>query len=349
MMSFIFKGYSQETKYYQKAYNSQGDSLKARLHRIIDNHIQYPYTSSSTDVWDILKETDKDPNDENCVKLIYTKKAVNASQEYNSGKGWSREHVWAKSRGDFGTSLGAGTDVHHLVPCDISINSIRNNRNFDYCINCIELIDDGIQTGSKCDANLWIFEPPNEVKGNIARMLFYMAVRYEGDEGEPDLELTNTLQDKSSKKPVQAVLNTLLDWHRADTVSSFERRRNEVIFDYQGNRNPFIDHPELAEFIWGDSIKYSWMPNVTVGVDVAQLDHSVIIYPNPNSDVIHIKSKDRINQIEFLDLNGVSVLTYVLKGGRNEVSLNVNKLSGMFYVVISKQDRSMITKKMILR
>jgi len=92
--------------YYKTAFNIGGDSLKSSLNQIIKNHIEFPYTSSSTDVWDILKETDKDENDSNNVILIYSGRSVNAAQGYNSAKGWSREDVWAKSRGDF------GTDVH---------------------------------------------------------------------------------------------------------------------------------------------------------------------------------------------------------------------------------------------
>ena len=97
--------------YYKTAFNKGGDSLKSSLNQIIKNHTEFPYTSSSTDVWDILKETDRDENDSNNVILIYSGRNVNAAQEYNSAKGWYREHIWAKSRGDFGRDEGADTDV----------------------------------------------------------------------------------------------------------------------------------------------------------------------------------------------------------------------------------------------
>lgn len=342
-------GWAQDAAYYQTAYNSQGDTLRARLHRIIDNHVEYPYTATTTDVWDILSQTDKDPSDTSCVRLVYSKKSVNAAEEYNSGKGWSREHVWAKSRGDFGTELGAGTDVHHLVPCDISVNSTRNNRNFDDCKNCIDVIDEGIYTGSKIDADLWIFEPPDEVKGDIARMLFYMAIRYEGDSGEPNLELTNTLQDKSSKEPLHGIYSTLLNWHRSDRVSSFERNRNDIIFKYQKNRNPFIDHPELAEFIWGDSIHYTWMPQSEVGTNMIPEEQLVEVYPNPGTNIIHVRCKERINRLELVDTKGTPVLVQRTKKSTNDFSLKYTKSRGTFFVVIYTDSGFMTTKKVLLR
>jgi endonuclease I len=104
---------------------SQGQ-LKIALHDIIKNHVEYPYTSSMTDVWDILKETDRDTINSNNVILFYTGWAVDAEQEYNNGNGWTREHVWAKSHGQFGNDLGAGTDVHHIRPTDGTVNSARS-------------------------------------------------------------------------------------------------------------------------------------------------------------------------------------------------------------------------------
>ncbi len=198
---------AQDSTYYLSAHKKSDDSLKYELNQIIKNHTEFPYTSSSTDVWDILKHTDRDTANANNVILLYSGRSVDAAQEYNSAAGWSREHVWAKSRGDFGTSNGAGTDVHHLRPCDVSVNSTRNNRNFDTCITCVDVIDNGFNTGSKRDADLWTFEPPDAVKGDVARMIFYMAVRYEGEGSEPDLELTNTLLNNADQSPLQARLN----------------------------------------------------------------------------------------------------------------------------------------------
>lgn len=237
--------------YYDSADGLTGVQLKNTLNNIIDGHIEFPYTSASTDTWDILKETDKDTLNSNNVILIYSGWSVNGAQEYNSGSGWNREHVWAKSRGDFGTSQGPGTDVHALRPCDISVNSARNNRWFDFAEQ--EYIDTDGPTGSNIGDTSWVWEPRDVVKGDVARMIFYMTTRYEGENGEVDLELVNFIPaDNNTNDPIHGRLNALLDWHLNDPVDDWERNRNNIIYyDYQENRNPFIDHPEFVDDIWG--------------------------------------------------------------------------------------------------
>ena len=284
---------AQDSAYYQTAFNYGGEELKFELNQIIRNHTAYFYTSGSTDVWDILKETDRDTANPDNVILIYSGRSVDAEQEYNGGSGWNREHVWAKSRGDFGTSKGAGTDVHHLRACDISVNSTRNNRNFDTCITCVEVIDAGFDSGSKYDANLWTFEPRDEVKGDVARMIFYMAVRYEGEGVEPDLELTDILLSNTDQSPLHAVYSTLLHWNEIDPVNEWEQNRNDIIYnDYQHNRNPFIDFPELAEYLWGDSLGVVWMPEIVDGIE-ENYKTSLRLYPNPTTDQVTIDGEFR--------------------------------------------------------
>jgi len=239
--------------YYDNADGKSGDELKTALYNIIKGHTEYAYTSSSTDTWDILKEADKDPNNSANVIGIYSGFSMDGAAEYNSAQGWSREHVWAKSRGDFGTSKGAGTDCHHIVAKDVSTNSARSNRNFDECSdpytdNAGNYIG---ATDSFTSSTEFLWKPRAEVKGDVARMLSYMATRYEGESGEPDLELTEILQANESKEPFHAKLSVLLTWHEEDPVSPKELDRNEVIYGYQNNRNPFIDHPEYNECIWG--------------------------------------------------------------------------------------------------
>ena len=241
------------TGYYDNAEGLSGDELKTALHNIIKNHTEYPYTDSGTDVWDILKESDRDPNNSANVILIYTGWSVNAAQEWNGGAGWSREHVWAKSRGDFGTDPPEGTDAHHLSPCDPSVNSARNNRWFNYCDE--EYYDGGVATGSYTSSTNWYWQPRDEVKGDVARMIFYMATRYEGENGELNLEVIDYIpSDQYTNDPVHAKLDALLDWNAEDPVDDFERNRNEVVFSYQGNRNPFIDHPEYVNAIYVENL-----------------------------------------------------------------------------------------------
>lgn len=236
------------TGYYDNAQGLTGESLKNALHDIIKGHTEFPYTSSGTDVWDILKEADQDPNNTDNIIGIYSNFSMNAASEFNNGSGWNREHVWAKSRGDFGTSPGAGTDLHHLRAADISTNSARSNRNFDNAPD--QYIDQGGvhngATDSRTSSTEFIWEPRDEVKGDVARMIFYMATRYEGGSGEPDLELTETLLNNTDKSPLHGKMSVLLAWHLADPVSTAEQNRNEIVYGYQNNRNPFIDHPEYV-------------------------------------------------------------------------------------------------------
>ncbi|MEP0985574.1 endonuclease [Ekhidna sp.] len=240
--------------YYNAAQGKSGSELKTALNTIIKGHTEYPYSSSTTDTWDILKETDVDPNNPSNVIGLYSAFSMNAAAEYDGGNGWTREHVWAKSRGDFGTTPGAGTDVHHLRAEDASTNSARSNRNFDEAT--VQYVDGSGQYSGPTQSytggsSSFTWEPRDAVKGDVARMLFYMATRYEGEAGEPDLELTETLLGSGDKSPLHAKLSVLLLWHQQDPVDAYEQTRNDIIYGYQGNRNPFIDHPEYVDSIWG--------------------------------------------------------------------------------------------------
>ena len=239
--------------YYDNASGLDDDALKSALNNIIDGHTEFPYSSSGTDTWDILKISDRDPNNSDNVICVYTQYSMNADDEYDGGSGWSREHVWAKSHGDFGTSTGTGTDLHNLKPEDVSVNSTRNNRDFDEGGDAV--VDnsppDGYDGTTDCFKTSTTFEPPDSIKGDVARIIFYMVVRYEGENGEVDLEMVNYADSSPAGEPYHGVQSTLYSWHVADAVDDFERNRNNIIHDYQLNRNPFIDHPEYANYIWG--------------------------------------------------------------------------------------------------
>ncbi|WP_107037683.1 endonuclease I family protein [Brumimicrobium mesophilum] len=238
--------------YYTPADGLNGSALKSALNNIIKNHNEFPYSSSGTDVWDILKETDRDPNNSNNVIMLYTGNSVNGPAEYDNNNGWNREHVWAKSHGDFGNAQGPGTDVHHLRPSNIQVNSDRGNMWFGNATTPHLL--GGTPTGNFFNSSQHLWQPRAEVKGDVARMIFYMATRYEGQNGEPDLEVIDYLpSNNNTSDPVHALLSDLLEWHLEDPVDDWERNRNDIIYyDFQNNRNPFIDHPEYAQLIWGD-------------------------------------------------------------------------------------------------
>ncbi|MFI0034124.1 endonuclease I family protein [Streptomyces mutabilis] len=227
-----------DSTYYKDAVGKTGDSLKSSLHTIISDQTKLSYSA----VWDALKVTDQDPADSGNVILLYS--GISRSKSLNGGDtgDWNREHVWAKSHGDFGTSTGPGTDIHHLRPEDVRVNSVRGNKDFDN--GGSGFTDSG---GSLTDSDS--FEPRDAVKGDVARMIFYMAVRYEGGDGWADLEVNGSVDNGSS--PYIGKLDVLKQWNDEDPPDAFEQRRNQVIYDdYQHNRNPFVDHPEWVEAIW---------------------------------------------------------------------------------------------------
>lgn len=233
--------------YYSGAIGQTGNNLKNALNGIIkQGHTKLSYTPG---VWDALNFTDEDPNDSSKVLLIYKGTSVDKdfrAGQTNSQDAWNREHVWPKSHGFPSSGQWAYTDIHHLRPSDVSINSSRGNKDFD---NGGSPISEAPQNLTDSDS----FEPRDEVKGDVARMVFYMDVRYEGNDnsGTPDLEIADYVGTGS--QALLGKLCTLVQWHRNDAVSAQEVRRNGRIHQKQGNRNPFIDNPNWVEDIYGSS------------------------------------------------------------------------------------------------
>lgn len=243
--------------YYEGIESLNGENLKKQLHLIIRNHKVFSYN----DAWDILSETDKDPYNSDNIILLYNKRSQDATQRdrgtrydytangYTLNDSWNREHVWPKSHGFPNPKDTAYTDLHHLRPADRSTNSARNTRSFDKCLNIYFDNAKTVETECYTSSTKWAWEPPDEVKGDVARMIFYMAVRYEGP--AYDLEILDQVVPKGIKEPTIGKLSTLLRWHKNDPVDNWERKRNHIIFEkYQGNRNPFIDHPDWVNRIW---------------------------------------------------------------------------------------------------
>ena len=234
--------------YYESARGLTGEPLRRALHNIIRNHRKFPKECLRT----ILEDTDEDPNDTDKLFLMYLEKSVpkiRRDEEKKDEEAWKLEHVWDETHGIQNQEHDANTDVHNIRPADSSVESSRGNKEFD----------EGGTQHSKCvtcrtDSDSW--EPGDTIKGDIARMLFYMDVRYEGeDEGEtPDLFLEDRITRKSGRQnPNFGKLCTLVRWHREEPVSDWETRRNDRIYEWQENRNPFIDHPEYVQAIWGPS------------------------------------------------------------------------------------------------
>ncbi len=226
--------------YYRSALGKTGNSLRTALHQITSTGVT---TLTYAQVWDALKVTDQDPNNSANVILLYSGTSRSKTANGGAADDWNREHVWPQSHGDFGTATGPGTDVHHLRPEDVTVNSDRGNKDFDAGGSA-----SSEAPGNYTDANSW--EPRNAVKGDVARMIFYMAIRYEGSDGWPDLEVNDSVSNGTA--PRIGRLSVLRQWNTQDPPDAFEKRRNQVIYDsFQRNRNPFIDHPEWVASIFG--------------------------------------------------------------------------------------------------
>lgn len=228
-------------KYYLSAEGKKGKELKKALNGIIKGHVRHNYKC----VWEILREADEDKENENNMIGFYSRRSIPKIDQDRGGDTpdyWNREYVWSKSHGFPNRSQHGFTDAHHLRAADKSCNSKRGSRDFA----------NGGERDEECKFHLGsgTVESPDLVKGDTARMMFYMAVRYEGDDGNtPNLELVDRRTETG--EPLFGKLCTLLEWHKKDPVADEERKRNDVIYNWQGNRNPFIDRPEWVESIWG--------------------------------------------------------------------------------------------------
>jgi len=262
--------------YYDSVDTSSREALRTTLHDVIDDHQRFPYTSTATDTWDILEAADQDPNLSSNILDVYR----NASYPKAGGgnTNYTREHTWPKVYGfpDDGSDNYPYTDTHALFLCDDSYNYSRGYTLYRFCdANCLEkptLLNDGQGGGEGFypgNSNwregsgrggtweIWIGR-----RGDVARALFYLDVRYEGDMHgvtgveEPDLILTDkaSLIQKSGgvnvAKAYMGMLSVLRTWHHQDPVDDRERRRNDEIYGYQGNPNPFIDHPEWVDILF---------------------------------------------------------------------------------------------------
>jgi VCBS repeat-containing protein len=246
--------------YYATVNTSSPGQLRCTLHAVIDGHQYFPYTSSSTDTWDILEIADEDPLNRSNILEVYRNQSI---PKAGGGGGYDREHTWPKSLGFPNESQHAHTDTHMLHLSYPNYNSARSNSPYGYCppsAGCGEkptlaYNGHGGGSGTYPGNSNWntgsLFEVWNFRKGNMARAVMYMAIRYEGGDGVPDLELTDNealivQHSGTDPKAYMGLLSDLLAWHQADPPDAQEVIRNGVVQGFQGNRNPFIDHPEWA-------------------------------------------------------------------------------------------------------
>lgn len=338
--------------YYDGTAGLTGEDLKNALYDIIKGHSEYPYTSTSTDTWDILKLTDQDPENIENVILIYSGESVNAAQEWNSGNGWSREHIWAKSHGfpplpGQDPAPGAGTDAHHLRPEDPTVNAAKGNKDFDNGGTVVASAPECYST-----SNTW--EPREEVKGDVARMIFYMEARYRGENGEPELQVVDYVPSidppVTGQQPFYGKLSTLLIWNLQDPPDDFEQNRNNVVYDFQGNRNPFVDHPEWINDIWNQSVQITFVSSPILSAISNELYTYEIKFAGLSENSLTISAEIIPN---WLNLEQIDNKTATLSGtptdeniGENNISLQltdgISTIYQDFSVVVSIQGNNFL-------
>jgi len=314
--------------YYSSLEGLSGVALKQELQNIIAN----PTTvrvHNYDDIWEILKTADQNPENSSQVWLIYTENP-RSKLDFQNGSSivgkWNREHIYCQSRGGYsaGTDyltpnadginiynlttgaddIGAGVcDAHHIRAVDGQENSSRNNRNYGVDYN-------GPTTNS---TTAW--------QGDVARACFYMAVRYNGlnvVNGNPTDGIIGQIGD----------LATLLSWNHTDASDDFEMNRNNYIYTWQKNRNPFIDYPLLADYIWGPHAGEVW--HADLATDMNNLS-KILVYPNPTKDLFIISGllddtvvelynmlgnklmKQNVNEQAIVDISNFSSGVYILK------------------------------------
>lgn len=322
--------------YYTSLEGKSGVNLQQALQDIIANPAVV-HAQNYGDVTDILKIADQNPLNNNEVWMMYVEKPISKFyfQEtgINTGK-WNREHIYPQSRGGFsdGTSsiadgidvwlptnandiLAGHGDAHHIRAEDGPENSSRNNKDY------------GEYVGPKNTKGSW--------QGDVARSLFYMAVRYNGLtllNGNPDNTTVGQLGD----------LALLLQWNKSDRSDDFEMNRNNFIYTWQLNRNPFIDYPELADYIWGDKVGQPWFSSLSTK---DFLNSKIVIYPNPAKDYIAISGISTLTKIEIYNVAGAVIYQSSIT---SDAKIRLNLANGIYYAKMSAAENTTI-KKIIIK
>lgn len=263
--------------YYAQVNTSSPEQLRCSLHATIRGHTAFPYSGTGvTSTWTILELAEEDPNDPTRIIDAYrNRQYLKGSDRAGTGSGitYNREHSWPNSLGfpsqtdALGRPNAPYTDTHMLYLTDTGYNADRGNKPYADCAQssgCTERPTEanlgvgggtGVYPGNSNWFNGSSYEVWSARKGDFARTILYMAIRYEGGshpvtgQAEPDLELTDNralIVGTTSSPAYMGLMSTVLTWHQADPPDAAERRRNDVVFSFQGNRNPFIDRPE-----WG--------------------------------------------------------------------------------------------------
>jgi endonuclease I len=247
--------------YYNNTGGLADSELRSALYHIIKGHNVLSYTPG---VWNAFQTTDLKPNGKiwdmySAYEYTFGTDQVGSSGYSSEGDAYNREHSWPQSF--FNEASPMKTDLFHIYPTDGYVNGVRSNYPYGETDAPNYTSTNGSKRGyarSGLGYSGIVFEPVDEYKGDFARSYFYMATRYYGEDGSWS---DWAMADGVELKPW--AVDMLLDWHRSDPVSAKEINRNDAVYDLQNNRNPYIDHPEYAEFIWGEKLPAPEAENAT--------------------------------------------------------------------------------------
>ena len=328
-------------------FSQSGDNLKVQLSQLIsDTHITLiPYTSSNTDTWDVLSISDLEFSTSDNVLLVYgydnndsmfisdRLRGVFEKCNFSGCTGtaglWNREHVFAKSFAN--PSLvtdypSPGTDVHNLRAADSQKNTQRSNRLF--------IDDSGVESKVTNDG---YFYPGDEWKGDVARIIMYMYLRYPSQ-----CEAMNSATGSADYSPNGDMPDVFLEWNEEDPVSALELTRNDVIFSYQGNRNPFIDNPYLATLIWNGPAAHDIWATLSVS---NHTENSITLSPSLADNVINLDGIIE-NKFKLFIINQLGQIVIEIENKRN---IDVSHLPVGVYVLKLFQSNMIFESKFIVK
>lgn len=319
-------------------YDSLDGLADTALRQALQDIIADPATvraQTYNDVIDILKEADVNPENSNQVWLVYTEqgraKLDFQTTSNNVGK-WNREHTYPRSRGGFNDidedDISDGPDVYWTTKAD----SLRHGNSDAHALRAA----DGPENSTRGNQHYGQYNGPvatlGSFKGDVARSVLYMEIRYNG------LSVVNGFPSTTGQL---GDLTTLLDWHRNDPPDDFEMNRNNIVYNWQKNRNPFIDQPDLVEYIWGTNVGNNW----TQILNTDDFESNVFkIYPNPATDKLYVSGTSSNYTISFYALEGRKLFTEKIL---NNNYINLHLASGMYLVKIEAEGKSLVKKVFI--
>ena len=342
--------------YYNNAIGKKGNELKQALYDIIKNNTYIAYgelwahygttdvKADGTTIWDIYSDV---PGGEAPYEFVfYTNQCGGASG--GEGNCYNREHSVPNSwfGGDATQYETIYTDMFHLYPTDSYVNNQRANNPYGVVAHPTWTSQNGSKLGPNSyseDYTGTVFEPIDAFKGDLARTYFYMSLRYK------DKNLSQKPQscyNGSTLKPWAMAM--FKEWHNADVVSEKEQVRNNKVQAVQNNRNPFIDYPELVEYVWGDSVDYAWAPYEINAIYEFVQPHYVI-YPNPAKEKIQIQNAEL--KIENLMLSNMLGQVLPLNVTLNEplIDIDVQGLKPGIYFLKIEEEHHTETQKIIIQ